>query len=83
MTTVELKLSLPDQLAAEAEAAGLLTPETVEALLKLALRAQRTKAFFDAADAFAAAKLPRMSMQEIQAEIDAVRQAALGNAAGR
>lgn len=83
MTTVELKLSLPDELAAEAQAAGLLTPETVEALLKVALRAQRTKAFFDAADTFAAAALPPMSMREIQAEIDAVRLAALGNAAGR
>lgn len=83
MTTVELKLSLPDQLASEAQAAGLLTPETVEALLKVALRAQRAKTFFDAADIFAAAKLPPMSMQDIQAEIDAVRRAALGNAAGR
>ena len=83
MTTVELKLSLPDQLAAEVQAAGLLTSETVEALLKVALRAQRAKTFFDAADTFAAAKLPPMSMQEIQAEIDAVRLAALRNAAGR
>lgn len=83
MTTVELKLSLPDELAAEVQAAGLLTPETVEALLKVALRARRAKAFFDAADTFAAATLPPMSMREIQAEIDAVRRAALGNAAGR
>lgn len=77
MTTVELKLSLPDQLAQEAQAAGLLTPETVEALLKVTLRAKRAQAFFEAADAFAAARLPPMSMQEIQAEVDAVRQAAL------
>ena len=83
MTTVELKLSLPDDLAAEVQAAGLLTSETVEALLKMALRARRAKEFFDAADTFAAAKLPPMSMREIQDEIDAVRQAALGNAAGR
>jgi hypothetical protein len=83
MTTVELKLSLPDRLAEEARAAGLLTPETVEALLKLALRAKRAEEFFRAADEFAAASLPPMSMQEIQAEVDAVRQAALENAASR
>lgn len=82
MTTVELKLSLPEQLAAEAQAAGLLTPETLEALLKVALRARRAKEFFDAADSLAAARLPPMSMEEIQAEVDAVRQAALDHAAG-
>lgn len=83
MTTVELKLSLPDELAEEVRAAGLLTSETVEALLKVALRAKRAQAFFEAADAFAAAQLPPMSMQEIQAEVEAVRQAALENAARR
>ncbi|MBI3053849.1 MAG: hypothetical protein HYY77_07390 [Betaproteobacteria bacterium] len=76
MTTVELKLSLPDQLAEEVRAAGLLTSETVEALLKVALRAKRAQAFFEAADAFAAAQLPPMSMQEIQAEVDAARRGA-------
>ncbi|MBM3356336.1 MAG: hypothetical protein FJY54_01220 [Betaproteobacteria bacterium] len=80
MTTVELKLSLPDQLAEEARAAGLFTLETVAALLKMALRAKRARGLFEAADAFTAAKLPQMSMQEIQAEVDAVRRAALESA---
>ena len=83
MTTIELKLSLPDRLAEEVRAAGLLTPETVEALLKLALRAKRAEEFLRAADAFATVNLPLMSMQEIQAEVDAVRKAALENAASR
>lgn len=43
MTTVELKFSLPDQLAEEVRAAGLLTSETVEALLKVALRARHDR----------------------------------------
>ena len=37
MTTLELKLSLPDGLAREAQAAGLLTPESMTQLLKDAI----------------------------------------------
>ena len=38
MTTLELKLNLPDRLAREAQAAGLLTPEALSDLLKDAMR---------------------------------------------
>ena len=34
MTQIELKLALPDLLAREAEAAGLLTPQAVERLIR-------------------------------------------------
>ena len=34
MTTLELKLHLPNRLAREAEAAGLLTPQALSRLLK-------------------------------------------------
>ena len=38
MTTLELKLNLPDRLAREAQAAGLLTPEALAQMLKDAMR---------------------------------------------
>jgi len=38
MTTVELKVSLPDELASQAEAAGILTAEGIERLVREALK---------------------------------------------
>ena len=38
MTTLELTLNLPDNLAPEAKAAGLLTPEAIEQMLKRELK---------------------------------------------
>ena len=38
MTELELKLSLPDQLARQAKAAGLLTSESIERLVREAIR---------------------------------------------
>ena len=38
MTELELKLSLPDQLATQAKAAGLLTSEAIERLVREAIR---------------------------------------------
>ena len=40
MTTLELKLNLPDQLARDAKAAGLLTEQELERLVREALRAR-------------------------------------------
>jgi hypothetical protein len=36
--SLELKLSLPESLVKEAQAASLLTPETIELMLRQALR---------------------------------------------
>lgn len=38
MTELELKLSLPDQIASQAKAAGLLTSESIERLVRQAIR---------------------------------------------
>ena len=38
MTTLEMKLNLPDTLAQEAQKAGLLTPDAIERLLREAAR---------------------------------------------
>lgn len=38
MTTLKLKLNLPDELAQRAQSAGLLAPEAIEAMLREQLR---------------------------------------------
>jgi hypothetical protein len=84
MTTVERKLSLPDELAQDAQAAGLLAPESIEKLLREAIeRRKKIDEFFATLDRLHAANIPPMTMEEIQAEVEAVRQAALENAARR
>lgn len=72
---MELRVDLPDGLANEAKAAGLLTPEAIERLLREAVRRKGVDELFEAADRMAAANIPPMTMQEIQAEVDAVRKA--------
>jgi hypothetical protein len=52
-TSIELTLALPDSLAREAEAAGLLTPKAIEQLISEAVRRQRVDRLFDAADRLA------------------------------
>ena len=72
---MELTVNLPDTLADEAKAAGLLTAEAIERLLREAVRRKAVNELFDAADRLAAANIPPMTMEEIQAEVDAVRKA--------
>ena len=72
MTTVQI--TLPDQLAQDAQAAGLLAPDALEKLLREAMeRRAAVNQLFEAMDRAAAMNLPEMSMEEIQAEVDAVR----------
>lgn len=73
MTTLELKLSLPDRLAQEAQAAGLLTPEAIESMLREALRRQHVEDLRSTMKILAAADIPPMTMEEIEAEIKAYR----------
>lgn len=69
----EFKITLPDGLAKEAQAAGLLTPEAIERLLREAMRAKRIAQLVEAREALAVNPLPPMTSEEIQAEIDAYR----------
>ena len=71
MTRVEI--TLPDQLAAEAQRAGLLTPEAIERMVREQLRANRIERLGEARRQLAANPLPPMKPEEIQAEIDAYR----------
>ena len=73
MSTLELKSVLPDSLAREAEAGGLLTPESIETLLRAEIRRRRVNKCFLTADRLAAFETP-LTEGEIEAEIAAVRQ---------
>ncbi|MGH8593391.1 MAG: hypothetical protein ACREV3_05905 [Gammaproteobacteria bacterium] len=73
MTTLELKLSLPDRLAEEAQAAGLLTPEAIESMLRETLRCQHVEELRQAMATLAAADISPMSIEEIEAEVKAYR----------
>ena len=75
MTTLELKLTLPVQLAKKAKAAGLLKPEAIEKLLREQLRRQAGEELQAMMDKLADTNIPPMSIDEIQAEVNAVRKA--------
>ncbi|MCC6474059.1 MAG: hypothetical protein IT514_09975 [Burkholderiales bacterium] len=71
---MELTVTLPDTLANEAKAAGLLAPEAIERLLREAIeRRRQIDSFFTTVERLRAAGIPPMSEEEIQAEVDAVR----------
>lgn len=69
----EVTVKLPDELAGEIEAAGLFDAPALERVFREALRKKAVGELFSALDQIEAAKLPPMSEQEIQAEIDAAR----------
>lgn len=76
MAQVEFKLLIPDNLAREAEANGLLTPEAIGALLRNELHRRKSiTRLFDAGDRLAALDLPPLTDAELEAEIQAVRDA--------
>ena len=72
---MELTVNLPDTLANEAQAAGLLTSSAIERLLREAVRSKAVNELFETADRLATTNIPPMTMDEIQAEVDAVRRA--------
>ena len=76
MTTV--RITLPDELAREAERAGLLAPEAVERMLRERLRTTQVSELFEAMDRMQAVDEPPMTPEEIQAEIRATRAARRG-----
>lgn len=73
MTILEIKLSLPDKVANDAQAAGLLTPEAIEVLIAEALRRKAFDELLSVADRVEAAGVTPMSMEQINAEIEAYR----------
>jgi hypothetical protein len=72
--SAELKINLPDGLAREAEANGLLTQEAIESLLREELKRRRVSSLFAAADRLANLETPALTEAEVEAEIVAARQ---------
>jgi hypothetical protein len=80
---LEITLTLPDSVAREAEASGLLKPATLESLVREALRKRRIDRFFEVADRLAALPLPPLTEAEVEEEIQAVRSRRRASHAGR
>lgn len=72
MTT--LRIELPDTTAQAASAAGLLTPQALDRLLNEALRKREVaNSLLSIADRVAAAGIPALTMEEVNAEVKAAR----------
>ncbi len=67
MISVELQLNLPDGIAREAEAQGLLSAEAIEALLRAELQRRHVDKLFEAADRLASLREP-LTAEEVEAE---------------
>jgi hypothetical protein len=74
MTMTTIQIELPDTTVEATREAGLLTPQALERLLTDALKRKHAgEALLAIADRVAAAGIPPMSMEEINAEVKAVR----------
>ncbi len=78
----EIVLTLPEKLAREAEANGLLKPEFIASLLRAEIRRRRINKLFAAADRLADLDAP-VSEAEVEAEIAAARRERRSNDANR
>lgn len=70
---LEIRLRLPDSVAREAEARGLLRPESLASLLREELRRRKVDRLFDALDRLDSVSVPPLTEAEVEAEIRAVR----------
>ena len=64
---------VPESVARDAEAAGLLQSEALERLLREEIKRRRVEQLFAAADRLAALDLPPLTESEVEAEIQAAR----------
>lgn len=75
MTTITLTLTMPDELAEQAEEAGLLSSSSLLQLIRREVRQHRVAQLFQAADRLAALDDAPLTDAEISAEISAARSA--------
>ncbi len=75
MTRLELQLDLPNQLAREAQAAGLLTSNALRSLLRDEVQRRAARELLAGAQRASQSDAKPLSMRQIQAEVDAVRRA--------
>lgn len=73
MTTLEVTLDLPDRMAREAQACGLLTPHALRGLIKNAMQRRAAQALLAGAARATETGNRRLSLRDIQAEVKAVR----------
>jgi post-segregation antitoxin (ccd killing protein) len=73
VTELELKLSLPDELADQARAAGLLTSEAIERLMREAIRKAAARRLIELGQQLRASGQPGITEAELEAELEAVR----------
>jgi len=72
--TTTVQITLPDQLAQEAQRAGLLTSDTIERILREQIKTQRINELFYAMERMAAIESPAaMSPEEVAEEIRVMR----------
>jgi post-segregation antitoxin (ccd killing protein) len=69
----EITVTLPDDLAEEAEASGLLTPGTLEQLIREEIKRRKTDRLFDIMDRLAVADKGELTEADVAAEIRAYR----------
>ena len=71
--SVTVELDLPESMAAEAKARGLLDPKRVASLIARELSSEDRRNFFEIVREIRAQPGEPGTVQEIQAEVDAVR----------
>ncbi len=73
MQTVDLKITLSDQVAREARDAGLLTDRGVAKLVEEAVRREAGRQLLEAMTRLRDAGLPPMTEEEVAEEVRAIR----------
>jgi post-segregation antitoxin (ccd killing protein) len=73
MTELELELSLPDELAGQAWAAGLLTSEAIERLVREAIRKAAARRLLEIGQRLRTSGEPGVTEAELDGELKAVR----------
>ena len=73
MTELELKLSLPDQIANQAKAAGLLTSESIERLVREAIRKAAAQRLIEYGKKLREPGGAEITAAELESELKAVR----------
>lgn len=82
--SITLRLDLPESVAAEAKAKGLLDPQRVASLIARELSSETDqRSFFEIIREIRAQPGEPMTMEEIQAEVDEVRAKRRAGEAGR
>jgi len=73
MTELGLKLSLPDQIANQAKAAGLLTSESIERLVREAIKKAAAQRLIEYGRRLREPGSPEITEAELESELRAVR----------